>query len=148
MNTADRSIALLDTALRRRFAFHEIMPNPALLSDTVVQSESDSVDLEKLLVALNQHILKTLGRDYQIGHSYFLRVANKPEDERLDELEYVWNNQILPLLEEYYYGRRDILAGILSGSRASNENDPYVDFDRLQGENLLRALYELQLRAG
>ncbi|WP_205589742.1 AAA family ATPase [Helicobacter sp. L8] len=92
MNTADRSIALLDTALRRRFVFEEIMPNPALLSANCV-----GVDLQKLLEAINARIEFLLDKDHTIGHSYFLGLKD------LEDLQDCFKNKIIPLLQEYFY---------------------------------------------
>jgi DNA polymerase III delta prime subunit len=91
MNTADRSIALLDVALRRRFEFEEIEPNHKLLK------EIDGIDLAKLLKKLNQKIEVMIDRDHRIGHSYFLEVKNK------EDLVKTWYDQIIPLLQEYFY---------------------------------------------
>ncbi|WP_120944797.1 McrB family protein [Helicobacter labacensis] len=92
MNTADRSIALLDTALRRRFVFEEIMPNPALLS-----ANCAGVDLQKLLEAINARIEFLLDKDHTIGHSYFLGLKD------LEGLQDCFKNKIIPLLQEYFY---------------------------------------------
>lgn len=98
MNTADRSIALLDTALRRRFDFKEIMPEPELLRKSVIPVDDDnSVDLEQLLEAINERILFLYDRDHQIGHSYFMGLETYPA------LENVFLNKIIPLLQEYFY---------------------------------------------
>jgi 5-methylcytosine-specific restriction protein B len=140
MNTADRSIALLDVALRRRFAFIEIAPHAELLEDVLVGNEESSVDLGALLENLNRGIARELDRNYQLGHSYFLRIKELSDTERLIELEYVWNNQILPLLEEYFYSQREVLAEFLSGFTNSQLEQDSFEIERLTGEDLLLAL--------
>ena len=92
MNSADRSIALLDLALRRRFKFLEVTPNSGLLGRV------GEIDLQLLLDQLNQRITALLDKDHQIGHSYFLKVID------LDDLRLVWYQDIVPLVEEYFYG--------------------------------------------
>lgn len=147
MNTADRSIALLDAALRRRFVFVELEPRPDLLAGAVVETDEAVLQLDALMRCLNAAILEHFGpdgRERLLGHSYFLRVARVPAEERLAALELVWNGQILPLLEEYFYARRDRLAEILA---------PFVDeaagplaareIARLNGEELVVALSRL-----
>ena len=103
MNTADRSIALLDTALRRRFDFEEMMPTPELLSENV-----EGVDLAQLLTQINDRIKKDYDKDHQIGHSYLMYVKNK------EQLERAYKNRILPLLNEYFYNDIDTVAKILN----------------------------------
>lgn len=101
MNTADRSIALLDIALRRRFTFVELVPNPSLLS--VVEG----VNLEAVLTQLNLRITALLGRDYQIGHSYFMGISS------VADLHFAWYRQVIPLLQEYFYNDAERLRAIL-----------------------------------
>lgn len=103
MNTADRSIALLDTALRRRFDFEEMMPKPELLSENI-----EGVDLEQLLTQINNRIKNEYDRDHQIGHSYLMGVKNK------EQLERAYKNRILPLLNEYFYNDINTVAKILN----------------------------------
>ena len=105
MNTADRSIAFLDTALRRRFKFEAVMPNPDLL-----EQEIKGIELKELLKAMNKKIKEHLGRDHQIGHSYFLKVKD------LEDLIEVFRNDICPLLDEYFYDRRELIADVLNKS--------------------------------
>ena len=92
MNTADRSVEALDTALRRRFSFVEMQPKPDILSKV------GEVDLRKLLKTINQRIEMLIDKDHQIGHSYFIGIQN------LDGLKRTFKDKIIPLLEEYFYG--------------------------------------------
>jgi len=101
MNTADRSIALLDIALRRRFTFVEQMPDPSLLKSV------DGVDLSALLDQLNRRITALLGRDYQIGHSYLMGI------ETVEALHFAWYRQIMPLLQEYFYNDWERLKAVV-----------------------------------
>mgnify|MGYP004462011567 CR=1 FL=1 len=104
MNTADRSIALLDTALRRRFDFEEMMPKPELLRG----KDIEGVDLEQLLTKINDRIKNEYDRDHQIGHSYLMSVKDK------EDLERAYKNRILPLLNEYFYNDINTVAKILN----------------------------------
>jgi hypothetical protein len=101
MNTADRSIALLDIALRRRFTFVEQMPNPSLLEMV------EGVDLGVLLDRLNRRITVLLGRDYQIGHSYLMNIDS------LETLHFAWYRKIMPLLQEYFYNDWERLRAVV-----------------------------------
>ncbi len=99
MNTSDRSIALLDIALRRRFTFIELKPAPELLKEKII----DGIKLDQLLIQLNKRITLLIGRDYQIGHSYFMNV------ETLEDLRFTWYHRIIPLLQEYFYHNSEML---------------------------------------
>lgn len=96
MNTADRSIALLDTALRRRFEFEAMMPDPSLLDDIVV----DGVQIGLLLSALNKRIELLYDRDHLLGHSFFMGLSNESS---IANLRAVFERHILPTLEEYFF---------------------------------------------
>ncbi len=103
MNTADRSIALLDIALRRRFTFIEMMPQPALLKAVA------GVDLNRLLTKLNSRITALLDRDHQIGHSYFLGI----DEADVEGLRFIWYHRVIPLLQEYFYNDGERLKAVL-----------------------------------
>ncbi len=112
MNTADRSIALLDTALRRRFGFIEVMPDASVLGDSVV----GGVHLGEWLSALNRRICESVGRDArnrQIGHSYLME-DGKPIS-NLSSFSRVVQDEIIPLLEEYCYEEYSKIEKILGG---------------------------------
>jgi 5-methylcytosine-specific restriction protein B len=103
-NTADRSIALLDVAFRRRFTFVELMPQPELLGES---SKTTGVPLHKLLTALNRKLEAHLDRDHQIGHSYLMNLEN------VADLRFAWEHKVVPLLQEYFYGDGEKLEAIL-----------------------------------
>jgi 5-methylcytosine-specific restriction protein B len=100
MNTADRSVEALDAALRRRFSFEEMPPKPGLIETDGKTSDGfiDEINLVELLQTINKRLEILLDKDHQIGHSYFLCVAN------LDELKKAFQNKIIPLLQEYFFG--------------------------------------------
>jgi 5-methylcytosine-specific restriction protein B len=97
MNTADRSIRLLDTALRRRFAFMELMPDVTLLEGAVV----GGLDLGRFLSLLNDRIAKTEGREKQIGHSFLLDDGEPLRDS--ESFSARFRHEIVPLLQEYAF---------------------------------------------
>ena len=100
MNTADRSIALMDTALRRRFHFEEMMPNPSLLE----KFEVDGIKIDKLLETINKRVEYLYDRDHTIGHAYFMSLENlETKEDKKAELENIFRNKIIPLLQEYFY---------------------------------------------
>lgn len=113
MNTADRSVEALDTALRRRFSFLEIKPDPNVLSNVDYQE----INLSRLLETINQRIELLLDKDYQIGHSYFINVRN------LEDLKVVFKDRIIPLLEEYFYGDFGKIGLVLGGNFVYQEKN-------------------------
>lgn len=89
MNSTDKSIATIDIALRRRFTFLKMEPKEELVKNE---------NAKALMKELNEYIKKTIGKDYQLGHSYFMKIENE------DDLSFVKEYKIKPLLEEYFYG--------------------------------------------
>ncbi|HHC7343527.1 TPA: AAA family ATPase [Vibrio cholerae] len=103
MNTADRSLAMMDTALRRRFDFVEMMPNPSLLHGAVVKG----IHLETLLKTLNERIEILYDREHTLGHAFFMPVKalldENKEEEAFAKLVSVFQNKVIPLLQEYFF---------------------------------------------
>lgn len=107
MNTADRSIALMDTALRRRFEFIEMMPDESLLDNVVVEDNKDNennkeIDIQKMLEKMNQRIEVLYDREHTLGHAFFMPLKNK-EKATINQLASIFKNKIIPLLQEYFY---------------------------------------------
>lgn len=163
MNTADRSVEALDTALRRRFSFSEMPPKPELIR-TEGQVENgiiNGLDLATLLDKINRRIEKLLDKDHMIGHSYFLSVKG------LSDLKSAFQNKIIPLLQEYFFGDYGKI-GLVLGAKffevryEQMDKDffaPFEDYDNdalierkvyhlknifeMSEEQFLEALYEL-----
>ncbi len=123
MNTADRSIQLLDTALRRRFTFRECMPDP---EHKLVKTDIEGVDCQKLLKAMNERIALLLDREHQIGHTYFFI-------EKFDQLVQVFQNKVFPLLQEYFFGDWAKIRAVL-GNNAFVQVDEKPDKSFLKGD--------------
>jgi 5-methylcytosine-specific restriction protein B len=138
MNTADRSIALLDTALKRRFGFIELMPDSKVLENVVL----DGIPLGPWLDALNRRICEHIGRNarnLQIGHSYLLDGTHPVSD--FIKFSKVLREDIIPLLEDYCYEDYSILEKILKGLVDVNNQKIRNDlFDPLQKDRLIQSL--------
>ena len=134
MNTADRSIALLDTALRRRFVFEEMMPDP---SHPGIADDIDGIDCGKLLGAMNRRIAVLLDREHQIGHTYFLRV------DTVAALASAFRHRIVPLLQEYFFYDWEKIRAVLNDNGFVRKSDPPDELVRLDLEDADRSVYDL-----
>ncbi len=139
MNTADRSIALLDTALRRRFGFVELMPDSTVLGSAVIAG----VPLGPWLDALNRRICENVGRDarnLQVGHAYLMEADLPVRD--LARLARIVRDDIVPLLEEYCYEDYDALEKILGRQLVDRERQRVRQelFDPARQDELVNAL--------
>jgi hypothetical protein len=135
MNTADRSIALMDTALRRRFDFIEMMPKPELLTGCVF----DGIDLEKLLSTLNSRIEVLYDREHTLGHAFFISVKDAFEsraNEALEELSNVFKNKIIPLLEEYFYEDWEKIRLVLGDNQKTDEKYQFIKKSEVNSDSL------------
>jgi 5-methylcytosine-specific restriction protein B len=112
MNTADRSIALMDTALRRRFEFIEMMPEYDNLPEDI-----DGINVAEMLKAMNERIEYLYNRDHTIGHAYFINI------ETFEELKDVFKNKIIPLLAEYFYDEWEKIRLVLNDNGFIKEKE-------------------------
>lgn len=96
MNTADRSIALMDTALRRRFEFVEMMPDTSTLAGVNIEG----IEIDKMLEIMNKRIELLYDREHTLGHAFFMGLKKEPT---IDNLAKIFQNKIIPLLQEYFY---------------------------------------------
>lgn len=117
MNTADRSVEALDTALRRRFSFVEVMPNHDILD-----REVEGFNLKNILETINNRVEALLDRDHTIGHSYFIKVNDKAS------LVHAFKNCIIPLLQEYFYGDYEKINLVLGDGFIEQASDDSIIF--------------------
>ena len=126
MNTADRSIALMDTALRRRFKFEEMLPDYDLLKDIFVEDKGTKVNIGAMLKVINERIEYLYDREHTIGHAVFLE---KKENDKIDidinKLENIFKKNIIPLLQEYFYEDYEKIRIVL-GDNAKDEDEQFI----------------------
>jgi 5-methylcytosine-specific restriction endonuclease McrBC GTP-binding regulatory subunit McrB len=125
MNTADRSVEALDTALRRRFSFMEVMPDPELLKEIVF----NGFKLKEVLECINERIEFLLDRDHTIGHSYFMDIEGGDTEALVD----VFKNRVIPLLQEYFYHDYEKIALILGSGFVNVTTNHVVGFPDFAG---------------
>lgn len=119
MNTADRSITSIDTALRRRFSFTEMLPDPAVLKDISVED----ISIRKLLTVMNNRIEALYDREHTIGHACFLPLRENPTSEALGE---IFADTILPLLQEYFYEDYEKIRLVLGDNQKTEQSTQFI----------------------
>jgi len=131
MNTADRSIATIDTALRRRFQFREMQPDPDVLEGVFVED----ISIKELLQRMNLKISALYDREHTIGHAYFTALKNNPT---IEALASVFENNIIPLLQEYFYEDYEKIRLVLGDNNKPERSEQFItkdstDFSELFG---------------
>lgn len=122
MNTADRSIALMDTALRRRFKFEEMLTDYHLLEDIFVEDKGTKVNIGAMLKVINERIEYLYDREHTIGHAVFLELK---ENNNIEKLENIFKKSVIPLLQEYFYEDYDKIRIVL-GDNAKDEDEQFI----------------------
>ena len=147
MNTADRSVEALDTALRRRFVFEEVLPDASKLTDedgkpkVVYDDDENEYHLQDILTKINQRIEVLIDRDHTIGHSYFINL------EDVKELKSVFENNIIPLLQEYFYedyGKIGLVLGKGFVKKEDAKKNIFASFKYEGKEELNQSVYRLK----
>ena len=143
MNTADRSIALMDTALRRRFDFMEMMPRPELLD-----FEVEGLHVKRMLETINKRIEYLYDRDHTIGHAYFMSLKDEKIMDKKAELDTIFRNKIIPLLQEYFYDDWEKIVmvlgnGFIEKSEIKSDIFTYKNDDYIEEE---QAIYTIKDR--
>lgn len=138
MNTADRSIALMDTALRRRFDFVEMMPDSTILTklgaNKVVEGTQE-LDVVKMLDSINERIEVLYDREHTIGHAFFTPLA---KDSSLHNLRMIFENKVIPLLQEYFYEDYKKIQLVLGDNDKSDDKFKFV----IDKENKARDIFK------
>lgn len=150
MNTADRSLALLDTALRRRFEFVPLLADTrnesgAPLVGLVVKTDLENIDVRQMLERINERIEVLYDRDHTIGHAYFMSLKHIDDAERFEQLADIFRKKIVPLLEEYFFEDWAKISLVL-GDNQKPEDARFIT--KLDAEKDLQALFgdhELEL---
>ena len=144
MNTADRSIALIDTALRRRFSFVPILPDSKIIADELKKKKINDESIElviKTFEILNKRIEILLDKDHAIGHSYFLNISE--EDFDLDLYD-IWYSKIIPLLMEYFYNDWENLQLLLGKYDFKNQKG-FIEILENEFKNIFEKKYEEEI---
>lgn len=131
MNTADCSIATIDTALRRRFRFKEMMPDVDVLKGISVED----ISVPEMLARMNKRISVLYDREHTIGHAYFIPLRDNPTIEQLAE---IFENAIVPLLQEYFYEDYEKIRLVLGDNNKDSKEEQFIvvvenDYNELFG---------------
>ena len=122
MNTADRSIATIDTALRRRFNFKEMLPDAEVLDGIYVED----VSIKDIFIKMNKRITVLFDREHTLGHAYFLPLKDAPT---IETLANIFENSIIPLLQEYFYEDYEKIRMVLGDNQKDSEDKQFITIE-------------------
>lgn len=138
MNTADRSIALMDTALRRRFSFEELMPNADVLRK-IGADKVDDLDVAAMLEAINERITFLYDREHTIGHAFFTKLKDAPT---LDTLKAIFKKSVIPLLQEYFYEDYQKIQLVLGDNGKNDDSLKFILDEKVVIRNIFKGRAE------
>ena len=131
MNTADRSIALMDTALRRRFQFVEMMPDTDILKNVTV----DGVEIAPILEKINERITFLYDREHTIGHAFFTKLKDDPT---IETLASIFEKSIIPLLQEYFYEDYQKIQLVLGDNGKTDPSTKFILDEEVKVKNIFK----------
>lgn len=129
MNTADRSIATIDTALRRRFNFKEMLPDSEVLDGIYVED----VSVKDIFIKMNKRITVLFDREHTLGHAYFLPLKDAPT---IETLANIFENSIIPLLQEYFYEDYEKIRLVLGDNQKDTEDKQFITIEENEYNDL------------
>lgn len=138
MNTADRSIALMDTALRRRFSFVEMMPDSNVLRNlgiNVIEEDGVSLDVADMLDVINERIEYLYDREHTIGHAFFTALK---DDKSISKLSEIFRNKVIPLLQEYFYEDYGKIQLVLGDNSKSDDKYKFILDTKVQSKQVFK----------
>ena len=137
MNTADRSIALMDTALRRRFGFIEMLPDPEVLDRLGIgivsfdDNEDEELNLSEMLRVMNKRIEYLYDREHTIGHAFFIKLA---KEYSIDTLAEIFRKKVIPLLQEYFYDDYEKIQLVLGDNQKDDDDHKFVKSKNIKND--------------
>ena len=138
MNTADRSIALMDTALRRRFSFEELMPDADVLRK-IGADKVDDLDVAAMLEAINERITFLYDREHTIGHAFFTKLKDAPT---LETLKTIFKKSVIPLLQEYFYEDYQKIQLVLGDNGKTDDSLKFITDEKVVIRNIFKGRAE------
>lgn len=143
MNTADRSIALMDTALRRRFHFEEMMPDSSVIDGLMISANGENLDVAAMLNTINERIEYLYDREHTIGHAFFTGLKENPTLQGLAE---VFRTSVVPLLQEYFYEDYEKIQLVLGDNSKSSDDYKFILDSKADERVIFKGIPELDLK--